>query len=104
MSNAKASIFIFGVTLFASSIALASKDAYFVKVDRDTTIQNGEQGDSDKKVAPKNENATNLPTGKRQHKPFVITKELENKESDEKANTGLHKSGDVTLKRGIGSK
>ena len=55
-----------------------SSDAYFVKVDSETTTQN---------------NASGKPTGKRQHKPLNVTKSVD------KATP--NRTGDVTLKRGI---
>lgn len=88
--------------LNSGSSSSKSKDAYFVRVDRETTTEANKQDDPDKKIAPDNKNTAGLPAGKRQHKPFVITKELDKaSEENANANPNLKKSGDVTMKRGL---
>lgn len=71
MNRANTLTAFIGVALRAvSGAALAGKssDAYFVKVDRDTTTQNS-QASGNKQ--PSGDHASGLPTGKRQHKPFA---------------------------------
>lgn len=108
MKKTNAFISILGIMLLALSTntmaGAKSSDAYFVKVDRDTTTQNSEQNDPKKKQAAGNK-ASGLPTGKRQHKPFVVTKPIDKASPKSAAKAkkipGAHKSGDITLKRGV---
>ncbi len=94
------------IALSAGAIADGkSSDAYFVKVDRDTTTQNTEQGAPNKKHTSRKEKSGGLATGKRQHKPLTITKSIDKASPQasgkKKKVPGIHKSGDITLKRGV---
>ena len=88
----------------ATALAGKSSDAYFVRVDRDTTTQNSSQTPVQKPAAGKDA-ATGLPTGKRQHRPFTVIKPLDKASPKNAAQVkkipGMHKTGNITLKRGI---
>lgn len=88
-----------------STSAMAGKDAYFVKVDSETTTEAKQQKPGVKKATPAQPKSSGLPTGKRQHKPFVLTKPMDKASpvaaTKKKAMPSPQKSGDVTLKRGV---
>jgi len=96
---------LLSLTLCADALAAKASDAYFVKVDRETTTEASQQQDPDKARAAGEAEATGMATGKRQHKPVILTKPVD-KLAPEGAATakkipGLHKTGDITLKRGV---
>jgi len=103
------SISILGIMMLAlSAPALAGSkgsDAYFVKVDRDTTTQNSAQNNAANKPVSPQDSSSGMASGKRQHKPFVLTKPVDKASTDQankaKKLSGMHKSGDITLKRGV---
>lgn len=80
-----------------------SSDAYFVKVDRDTTTQNSEQSDPEKQVTGKQTSAT--ASGQRTYEPIVIRKRIDKASPASpgaaKKLPGTRKTSDVTLKRGV---
>ena len=106
MKLPKPSITVAGaVMLVLSTSALAGKEAYFVKVDNETTTETTQQKPGVKKATPAKPRSGGLPTGKRQHKPFVLTKPVDKASPVAAAKKKMApvptKSGDVTLKRGV---
>lgn len=97
MNKTTTSLSILGAILiaFSSSITAGGKEAFFVKVDNETTTQNDSQDGGNSKS--KKEKGTGMTTGKRQHKPISVTRAS----SKVKKIPGINKTGDVTLKRGV---
>ena len=105
MNMIKLSVILFTSVVFTSQVMAGAKssDAYFVKVDSETTTQNDSSPTPNNNTKKANTTSTSgAATGKRQHKPFTATKRLD-KASPllQDSTTGVHKTSDVTLKRGV---
>ena len=87
------------------SAGAKAKDAYFVKVDRETTTQNSKTKPSKKQFSSQSKKHQKAhSTGHRRYMPVKLNIRVGKSPPSSRKKSkipGLHKSGDVTLKRGV---